>query len=50
MSVIAVLKSVFSLGVKRTGSAAERLMLREAFYTWTNTLTSLLNVFGDISL
>ncbi len=31
------LKPVFSLGVERTGSASERLMLREALYKWSNT-------------
>jgi len=31
-------KPVFSLDVKHTGSASERLMLNYALYKWTNTI------------
>jgi len=31
-------KPIFSLGVKCTGSASERLVLKQAFYKWTNAI------------
>lgn len=33
------LNSAFSFGIARTGSASEKIMLREAFHTWSNSNT-----------